>query len=85
MFWTIVLIGGAVSAGLAFTKGQNPLIWFFGSAPGAALLTVLPPAKGNKVLGERKRARRSVGDKVGMATGGIVVGVAALLGIIGVV
>ncbi len=83
MFWTIILIGAAVSAVFAFTRGQNPLIWFFASVPGVPLLALMPPA-GGKALGEQKRARRKVGDKVGMVVGGGMLGLALVLKIIGV-
>ncbi len=82
MFWTIILIGAAVSAVFAFTRGQNPLIWFFASVPGVPLLALMPPA--GKGLGEQKRARRKVGDKVGMVVGGGMLGLALVLKIIGV-
>lgn len=83
MFWYIVLGGAAASAIYAVMKGQNPLIWFFASAPGVPLLGLMPDAK--KGLGEQKRARRSVGDKVGMMTGAAVVGVSIVLAIIGII
>jgi len=83
MFWTIILIGAVVSAVFAFTRGQNPLIWFFTSVPGVAVLTLMPPASG-KALGEQKRARRRVGDKVGMVVGAGMLGLALVLQIIGV-
>ncbi len=83
MFWYIVLGGAAASAVLAVMKGQNPLIWFFTSAPGVPLLGMMPAA--NKGLGEQKRARRSVGDKVGMVTAGAVIAVSVVLSIIGVI
>ena len=41
MIWTVLLIGAALSAVLAFTRGQNPLIWFFTSVPGVPLLGVV--------------------------------------------
>ena len=83
MIWAIVLGGAVASAIFAILKGQNPAIWFFSSAAGLPLLGVIPPAKGS-VLGERKRARRAVGDKVGMVAGGAVVIVLIILAIIGV-
>lgn len=83
MFWAIILGGAAVSAIFAYMRGQNPLFWALGSVPGVALLTVLPPAKGN--LGERNRARREVGDKVGLGTSGIVVALLIILSIVGVI
>jgi hypothetical protein len=84
MFWYVVLGGAAASAIVAMMKGHNPLIWFFASAPGVPLLTLMPPANG-KTVGERNRARRSVGDKVGMVTGAAVVGVSLVLGLLGIV
>jgi hypothetical protein len=84
MFWYIVLGSGVVSLVLAATRGQNPLLWFFTSAAGIPLLGMIPPANG-KALGEQKRARRKVGDKVGLVVGGAVVGVLGLLSIIGVI
>ncbi len=83
MFWYIVLGGAAASAILAVVKGQNPLIWFFASAPGVPLLGIMPDAK--KGLGEQKRARRSVGDKVGMMTSAAMIGVSLILGLLGIV
>lgn len=83
MFWYILFGGAAASAILALTRGQNPLIWFFTSVPGVPLLTLMPPANG-KALGEQRRARRKVGDKVGMVTGAGVLGLALVLKIIGV-
>jgi hypothetical protein len=83
MFWYIVLGGAAASAIYAVVKGQNPLIWFFASAPGVPLLALTPDAK--KGLGEQRRARRSVGDKLGMMTGAAVVGISVVLGILGIV
>jgi hypothetical protein len=82
MFWYIVLGGAAASAIYAVMKGQNPLIWFFASAPGVPLLALMPNKKG---LSEQNRARRSVGDKLGMMTGAAVVGVSIVLAIIGVI
>jgi len=82
MFWYILLGGAAASAILAFTRGQNPLIWFFTSVPGVPLLALMPPAKGS-ALGEQKRARRAVGDKVGMVVGGGVLALALVLKILG--
>jgi hypothetical protein len=84
MFWYIVLGSGVVSAILAGTRGQNPFLWFFTSAPGIPLLTMIPNA-GGKALGEQKRARRKVGDKLGLFLGGAVVATLGLLGILGVV
>lgn len=83
MFWYIVIGSGVASALLALTRGQNPLLWFFSSAAGLPLLGMIPPASG-KALGEQKRARRKVGDKLGMMVGGAVVGVLGLLAIIGI-
>jgi len=83
MFWTIILIGAAISAVYAFTRGQNPLIWFFTSVPGVALLALMPPASGS-ALGEQKRARRKVGDKVGMVVGAGMLGLALVLKVVGV-
>jgi len=82
MFWYIVLGGAAASAILAVIKGQNPLIWFFASVPGVPLLGLMDAKKG---LGEQKRARRSVGDKVGMMTSAAVIGVSLVLKLLGVV
>lgn len=84
MFWALVLGGAAVAAIFAMMRGQNPLFWALTSLPGVALLTVLPPANG-KALGERKRARREVGDKIGMLTSGVVVLLVIILSIVGVV
>lgn len=83
MFWYIVLGGAAASAIYAVMRGQNPLIWFFASAPGVPLLAMMPDSK--KGLGEQRRARRSIGDKLGMMTGAAVVGVSIVLAIIGVI
>ena len=83
MFWYLLFGGAAASAIFAATRGQNPLIWFFTSVPGLPLLALMPPA-GGKALGEQKRARRAVGDKVGMITGAGVLGLALVLKIIGV-
>lgn len=83
MLWAIVLGGAVASAIFAITKGQNPAIWFFSSAAGVPLLAMMPPAKGN-VLGERKRARRAVGDKIGMLTSGVSVATIIVLAIIGI-
>lgn len=76
MFWYIVLGGAVVSAVLAATKGQNPLIWFFTSVPGVPLLGLMPSAE--KGYGEQKRARREVGSRVGIALGGAVVALTVL-------
>ena len=81
MFWYILFGGAAISAIYAMTRGQNPLIWFFTSVPGVPLLAIMPPANG-KALGEQKRARRKVGDKVGMVVGGGVLALVLLLKII---
>lgn len=82
MIWTVLLIGAALSAVLAFTRGQNPLIWFFTSVPGVPLLALMPPA--GRGLGGQKRARREVGNKVGMVVGGGMLALALVLKIIGV-
>lgn len=83
MFWYFVFGGAAAAAIFALLRGHNPLIWFFTSVPGVPLLTLMPPANG-KALGEQKRARREVGNKVGMMAGGVVVLVAIILAIIGI-
>jgi len=83
MFWYIVLGGSAVAAIIAYTRGQNPFIWALTSVAGVPLLPLVPAAKGRTVA-ERNRARRSVGDKVGLMTGGIVVAIVILLMILGV-
>jgi hypothetical protein len=83
MFWYILFGGAAASAIYAFTRGQNPLIWFFTSVPGLPLLALMPPANA-KALGEQKRARRAVGDKVGMVVGGGVLALALVLKIVGI-
>ncbi|TNF33342.1 MAG: hypothetical protein EP329_08425 [Deltaproteobacteria bacterium] len=83
MFWALVLGGAAVAAILAMLRGHNPLFWALSSLPGAALLTVIPPANG-KALGERKRARREVGNKVGIFTSGVVVLLVIILSLAGV-
>jgi len=82
MFWALVLGGAVVAAIVAIVRGHNPLFWALSSLPGAALLTVLPPANA-KVLGERRRARREVGDKLGMLTSGVVVLMIIILSIVG--
>ncbi|MCC6624243.1 MAG: hypothetical protein IT385_23530 [Deltaproteobacteria bacterium] len=84
MFWYFLFAGAAVSAILAITRGQNPLIWALTSVPGVPLLAIMPPAN-KKALPEQRRARRSVGDKLGLVTGGVVVGVALVLALIGIV
>lgn len=84
MFWYIVLGSGVASALIAMTRGQNPLLWFFTSAAGIPLLGMIPPASGG-ALGEQKRARRKVGDKIGLMLGGAVVGILGILSIVGVV
>ena len=84
MFWYIVIGSGIVSAILAGTRGQNPILWLFTSAPGLLLLPMIPDA-GGKALGEQKRARRKVGDKLGLFLGGAVVATLGILGILGVV
>ena len=84
MFWYLFFAGSAVSAIFAFTKGQNPFIWALSSVPGTALLAIMPPAN-KKALPEQRRARRAVGDKLGLVTGGAIVAVALVLQIIGVV
>jgi len=83
MFWALVLGGAAVAAIFAMLRGQNPLFWALSSLPGVALLTVIPPAKGK--LGERNRARREVGNKLGIFTSSVVVLVMIILAIVGVV
>lgn len=75
MFWYIVLGGSAVAAILAYTRGHNPLIWALTSVVGVPLLPLVPSAKG-RTIAERNRARREVGNKVGLVTG---VGVALLV------
>ena len=82
MFWYILFGGAAASAIYAFTRGQNPLIWFFTSVPGVPLLALMPPANA-KALGEQRRARRAVGDKVGMVVGGGVLALTLVLKVIG--
>ncbi|MFO0744560.1 MAG: hypothetical protein U1F43_02665 [Myxococcota bacterium] len=84
MFWYVVLGGSIISAIFAFTKGQNPFIWALTSVPGVPLLAIMPQAN-KKALPEQRRARRSVGDKLGLMTGGAVIAVALVLKIIGVV
>ncbi|MCA9519312.1 MAG: hypothetical protein KC635_30460 [Myxococcales bacterium] len=81
MFWGIVLGGCAVAAIIAFLKGQNPLFWGLSSVPGALLLGVIPPAKGG-ALGEQKRARREVGDKLGLMTSGVMLVIMIIYGIL---
>jgi hypothetical protein len=83
MFWYILLGGSIASALFAFMTGQNPLIWFFTSVPGTPILGLMKP-KG-KLLSEQTRARREVGNKVGLTTAGLVVGVALVLKLVGVV
>ena len=83
MLWGIILGGCAAAAIFALFKGQNPLFWALTSIPGAALLTFVPSAKGRS-LGERNRARREVGDKLGMMTSGVVVALVIILSIVGV-
>lgn len=85
MFWTIILVGAAASSIYAYTRGQNPLIWLLPSAAGLPLLSLLPPASGKTVYEEQKRARRQVGDKVGLTLGLGVVGVLGILSFIGIV
>jgi len=84
MFWYIVFGTGVASAIIAATRGQNPFLWFFTSAAGLPLLGMIPPANG-KALGEQRRARKKVGDKLGLMVGGAVVGVLGILKIIGIV
>jgi len=84
MFWYLLFAGSAVAAILAFTRGQNPFIWALTSVPGLPLLAVMPTAS-KKALPEQRRARRSVGDKLGLMTGGAVIAVVVVLNIIGVV
>jgi len=84
MFWYFLFAGAALSAILAITRGQNPLIWALTSVPGVPLLALMPPAN-KKALPEQRRARRSVGDKLGLMTGGAVIAVAVVLKIVGVV
>ncbi len=84
MFWYIVLGAGVASALMAISRGHSPLRWFFTSAAGLPLLRLVPPASG-KTLAERSRARREVGDKVGLVTGAIVTGTLGLLHLIGLV
>lgn len=84
MFWYFVLGGSAASFIIALTRGQNPLIWALTSLPGVPLLALMPPANG-KALPEQRRARRSVGDKLGLVTGGMVIAVAVVLLILGIV
>jgi|GEM_PF-1663841 len=83
MFWYIVIGSGIASAVIAFTRGQNPLLWFFSSAAGIPLLGMIPRANG-KALGEQRRARKKVGDKLGLMVGGTVVAVLGLLSVIGI-
>jgi len=83
MFWYLLFGGAAASAIFAFTRGQNPLIWLFTSLPGLPLLALMPPANG-KALGEQRRARRAVGDKVGIAVGGGMLALAIVLKIVGI-
>lgn len=83
MFWYIIIGGSILSAIFAFTKGQNPLIWALTSVPGVPLLALFPDKK--KLLPEQRRARRSVGDKLGLVTGGAVIAIAVVLKIVGVV
>jgi hypothetical protein len=84
MFWQIVIGSGIASAIFAYTRGHSPLRWFFSSAVGLPLLTLVPPAKSGAIA-ERNRARREVGDKVGLVTGAIVAGTVGLLSAIGLV
>lgn len=84
MFWYFLFAGSAVAAIFALSRGQNPLIWALTSVPGVPLLALMPPAN-KKALPEQRRARRSVGDKIGLLTGGAVIAVAVALAIIGVV
>lgn len=83
MFWYILLGGSVASAIFALMTGQNPLIWFFTSVPGVPLLGVMKP-KG-RLLSEQTRARREVGNKIGLVTAGVVVGIAGVLKIIGAI
>lgn len=83
MFWYIILGGSILSAIFAFTKGQNPFIWALTSVPGLPLLAIMPTAN-KKALPERRRARRAVGDKIGLMTGGGVIVLAVVLKIVGV-
>lgn len=82
MVWEIIIGGGLVASAIAFYKGQNPLIWFFTSVPGVPLLGMMPDAK--KGLGEQKRARRDVGDKLGIGTGASIVVLLVILSMVGV-
>ena len=84
MFWYLVLGGGVAAAIFAFMRGQNPLYWALSSLPGVALLSILPPANG-KGLGEQKRARQEVGNKLGGVTSGAVVILLIILSIVGVI
>lgn len=81
MFWGIVIGGAVVSAIFALSRGQNPIYWALSSWAGVGLLPLIPPVKG---LGEQKRARQEVGNKLGGLTSAVVVGVLAVLGIVGV-
>ncbi len=83
MLMAIILGGCVASAVFAIVKGQNPLLWALSSIPGVALLTLLPGAKG-RGLAERRRARREVGDKLGLMTSGAMVIVVIVLSIVGV-
>jgi hypothetical protein len=84
MFWYVVLGAGAVSALFAASRGHSPLRWFFTSALGLPILKVMPPASG-KTVAERSRARRQVGDTVGLWTGAAVTGTLGLLHLLGLV
>lgn len=84
MFWYILFGGALVAAIFAYTRGQNPLIWFFTSVPGVPLLALMPSADGKRALGEQKRARREVGNKVGMVVGGGMLALSVVLAIVGV-
>jgi hypothetical protein len=84
MFWYLVLGSGVASALFAASRGHSPLRWFFTSGVGLPLLTLVPPAKSGAVR-ERNRARREVGDKVGLITAAIVSGTVGLLSAIGLV
>jgi len=84
MFWWIVLGGAAASAVFAMVRGQNPLYWALSSWAGVGLLPLIPPVKG-RALGEQKRARQEVGNKLGGLSSAVVVLVLAVLGIIGVI
>lgn len=81
MFWAIVFGGCAVAAIIAFLRGQNPLFWGLSSVPGALLLGLIPPAKGT-ALGETKRARREVGDKIGLMTSGVMLVIMLIIGLL---